>query len=123
MNGGFSWPCFLYASAYETARLQQRMRLCGRDAEQLHVIEVALVESWRLLAARLPMHSLNRCPANIREWPIANIRRLFRTLTDGPSLVQPSACLWVCNCTSHACRAGQTTEPRFATKVKAPEDI
>ena len=32
--------------------------LCSRDAEQLHVIEVAFVLNWRLLAAMLPMLSL-----------------------------------------------------------------
>ena len=66
----------------------------------------------------LPMRSLNRCPASIREWPIANLHHLFRTVSDGQSLAQP--CLWVCNCMSHTYRAGQTTHASFAAKGKAP---
>ena len=63
------------------------------EARQLHVIEVTCVENWRLLAAMLPMRSLNRCPASIREVPMANVGHLSRTVIDSPSLVQPSACL------------------------------
>ena len=93
--------------------------LRSEDARQLHVIEAAFVENWRLLTAMLPLRFLKRCPASIREGPMANVGHLSRTVIDSPSLVQPSACLRKCKRARSCYSPGRTPPQALSLSTRA----